>query len=92
MAQTLSYFTRPGCQLCGDALPLVMGVARKYGFLLQEINIDPSDELTMTYGLRIPVLATADRTVLAEGIIEERPLRKALRKAARAAGQQSQNR
>lgn len=92
MDSSLSYFTRPGCHLCTDALPLVEKLSAKYGFSVRQVNIDQSDDLTKVYGLRIPLLTTADETVLAEGIIQARPLRKALRKAVRAAGQSSGSR
>lgn len=87
MEKTLLYLTRPSCHLCADALPLVNRLSKRHGFTLEEVNIDLSDKLTMTYGLRIPLLKTADGQVLAEGRIESSALKKELRKAARVMGQ-----
>jgi len=56
----LKLFTRPGCHLCEqleeELLPLILGRAQ-----LELVNIDGDLELKKRYGLRIPVLATADR-------------------------------
>lgn len=58
--KTLRLYTRRGCHLCElleDQLqPLVSGRAR-----VETIDIDTDIELKKRYGLRIPVLACADR-------------------------------
>lgn len=48
------------------------------GGTIREVDIDTDDALTRDYGLRVPVLLGPGDTVLAEGKIEARPLRKAL--------------
>ena len=52
------------------------------GGTIDEIDIDTEDALTRDYGMRVPVLLGPDDVVLAEGIIEARPLRKKLRRLA----------
>lgn len=47
------------------------------------VDIDTSDDLLARYGLRIPVVIGPSGQVLAEGIIDERGLRKQLRRAIR---------
>lgn len=49
---------------------------------LEELDIDSDDALTRDYALRIPVLIAPGGQVLAEGRIEAKPLRRALRNLA----------
>ena len=74
------FLIRPGCHLCDEARPLVEQAVRERGGTLSEIDIDGDDALTRDYGLRVPVLLGPDDVVLAEGRIEAKPLRRALRK------------
>jgi hypothetical protein len=46
---------------------------------VEEVDIDGDDVLTRDYGLRVPVVLGPGDVVLAEGRIEARPLRRALR-------------
>jgi len=50
------------------------------GGTIDEVDIDADNALTRDYGLRVPVLLGPGDIVLAEGRIEERPLRRALRR------------
>jgi hypothetical protein len=52
----------------------------RVGATIDEIDIDTDDALTRDYGLRVPVLLGPGDIVLAEGKIEARPLRRALRR------------
>lgn len=74
------FLSRPGCHLCEEALPLVRREARRVGHEVQVVNIEDDDALLAEYMVRIPVVLAPDSTVLAEGRIERRPLRRALRK------------
>lgn len=73
----------PGCHLCEEAEPVVRRVMKRYGFGLEIVDMDSDDELVRLYSLRIPVLLDASGAVVAEGIIEERPLRRAMRRLRR---------
>ncbi len=73
------FLIRPGCHLCDEARPVVEKEVARVGGTIDEIDIDVDDALTRDYGMRIPVLLGPDEVVLAEGIIEARPLRKTLR-------------
>ncbi len=53
---------------------------REHGGTLEEIDVDGDDALTRDYGIRIPVLLGPGDVVLAEGRIEAKSLRRALRK------------
>ena len=77
------FLIRPGCHLCDVARPVVVNAVARVGGTIEEIDIDTEDALTRDYGLRVPVLLGPGDIVLAEGIIEARPLRKALRRLAR---------
>ena len=49
--------------------------------MLSEIDIDSDDDLIKVFGMRIPVLLDPKGRVLAEGMIEDRILRKQLKRA-----------
>ena len=53
--------------------------AARHGVEVVEVDIDAYDDLTALYGLRIPVVLGPDDEVIAEGVIEGRGLRRALR-------------
>ncbi len=72
--------TRPGCGLCDQARPLILEEVSRVGGSIAEVDIDSDDGLTRDYGLRIPVLRAPGGEIVIEGVIEARPLRKALRR------------
>lgn len=63
---------------------MVRRVAGRAGVTVEAVDVDADDDLVKEYGIRIPVVLAPDDTVLAEGIIEERPFRSALRRSRRA--------
>ena len=73
------FLVRAGCHLCDEARPVVQKAVRRLGGTIHEVDIDTDDALTRDYGLRVPVLLGPGDIVLAEGNIETRPLRLALR-------------
>lgn len=80
MSTYLEFLTRNGCHLCEDALPIARRAARRARVDLAITEIESDDRLVAEFGLRIPVLRWSDGTVVAEGIIEEKPVLKALRR------------
>lgn len=74
------FLTRPGCHLCEDAYPLVFREAQKAGVTLEVFDIETDDTVLSEFGMRIPVVLGPDGEVLAEGQIERRALRRALRR------------
>lgn len=58
--KTLRLYSRRGCHLCEqleeELLPLIRGRAR-----VETVDIDTDIELKKRFGLRIPILASADR-------------------------------
>jgi glutaredoxin len=52
----LTLYTRQHCHLCEQAKEAIMELKEEYSFMIEEIDIDQSDELTEKYGLMIPVL------------------------------------
>jgi hypothetical protein len=80
MPSTLSFLSQPGCHLCADALPIVRQLCGLLGLNFVEIDINSSDELIQEFALRIPVVTDPAGSVLVEGIIEKRSLRKALKR------------
>ena len=77
------FLTRDGCHLCDQVRPLVEKAVRSAGGVVEEIDIDSDDTLTRDYGVRVPVLLGPGDVVLAEGVIEGKSLRRALRKLSR---------
>jgi hypothetical protein len=53
------------------------------GGVVSEVDIDTEDHLIKEFAVRIPVLLGPDGQVLAEGVFEERPLRRQLRRLRR---------
>ena len=76
------FLTRSGCHLCDQARPLVEKAVRSAGGVVEEIDIDSDDVLTRDYGVRVPVVLGPGDVVLAEGVIEAKSLRRALRRLA----------
>jgi hypothetical protein len=60
---------------------LVAAAVARAGGLLSEIDIDSDDDLIKVFGLRIPVLLDPKDRVLAEGVIDDRSLRRELKRA-----------
>jgi hypothetical protein len=76
----VEFLTRSGCHLCDEARPVVEKVVAAAGGMVEEIDIDSDDALTRDFGLRVPVVLGPGGVVLAEGVIEVRALRRALRR------------
>jgi Glutaredoxin-like domain (DUF836) len=77
----IRFLTRPGCQLCDDARPLVEDLVGRRGGVILELDIEQNEQLTSEFGMRIPVVLLADGSVVAEGLITRKELRKGLRRA-----------
>ena len=72
------FFTRSGCHLCDDAEPLVQRLAAQVGAAVEMQDIDADPALMSAYSARIPVILGPSGRVLAEGVIDERHLKKAI--------------
>lgn len=86
---SLTFVTRDGCHLCEDALPVVAGVSQSMGVSLHVVEMEDHDELVRLYAYRIPVVLGPGGEVLAESVIEERSLRKAIRAVRRSTRRRS---
>ncbi|MDH3260938.1 MAG: glutaredoxin family protein [Acidimicrobiia bacterium] len=75
---SLVFLTRSGCHLCEEAEPLVRRLAAEVAARVEARDIDADPVLLNEYTDRIPVVLGPSGRVLAEGIIAERYLRKAL--------------
>lgn len=81
---SLELLVRPACHLCDGARPVVSRVAALTGARVDVVDIDADPELAVDFGLRIPVVRTAEGRILAEGRIAFGPLlREALRERLR---------
>jgi hypothetical protein len=60
----------------------VESAVTRVGGVIEEIDIDGDDALSRDYGMRVPVLLSPGGEMLAEGHIEARSLRRALRRRA----------
>ena len=49
-------YSRPGCHLCDDAKAAILSAGCSDQFLLEEINIESSEELLAKYRYDIPVI------------------------------------
>ncbi|MBI4567606.1 MAG: glutaredoxin family protein [Planctomycetes bacterium] len=82
LKQVIEFYTRAGCRLCDQALPLVEREARRLGFTVRVRDVDADPDLAREYGLAVPVVVLHDRRLLA-GRIAEAEVVAALRAAAR---------
>ena len=74
------FLIRPGCHLCDQARPLVTREARRRDLPLLEVDIGTDVDLLEEYGERVPILLAPDGAVIAEGRIDQRSLRRSMRK------------
>ena len=58
--KTLELYSRPGCHLC-DELAEKLALHLRGRAVVNVVNIDDDLELKKRFGLRIPVLAAAER-------------------------------
>lgn len=79
----LRFVVSTGCHLCEEAEPIVRRVADRYGLALEVVDMASDDELVRLYAWRVPVVLDADGEVLDEGSIDERVLRRAVRRSRR---------
>jgi glutaredoxin len=60
LADQLTIYTGPKCHLCEQAKGLLYPLLAEKGWHLVEIDITSDSALQVQYGLRIPVVVTAD--------------------------------
>jgi glutaredoxin len=71
-------YTRRGCHLCDEAWAKLERARRRYGFMLEAIDVDGATELAAKYGLEVPVVAVNDAVRFrggVNGVLLERLLR-----------------
>lgn len=49
-------YTRQGCHLCEQAWELLQAEQQRYGFQLEAVDVDRSQELVALYGEKVPVV------------------------------------
>ena len=76
---SVKFLVRVNCHLCDDARPIVDDEVGRAGGIVVEVDVDSDDVLVRDYGMRIPVVLAPDGSVLDEGLIDRKRLRKALR-------------
>jgi glutaredoxin len=54
-------YSRPGCHLCDEAKAAILGAGCNEEFVMEEINIESSDELLNKYQYDIPVITIDGR-------------------------------
>ncbi|WML45985.1 glutaredoxin family protein [Neobacillus sp. PS3-40] len=52
----ITLYSRVHCHLCEDAKQTLLELKNDWNFILNEVDIEKSDELTEQYGLMIPVV------------------------------------
>lgn len=78
MTPTVTFYDRPGCHLCEEALAVVSRVRERVGFTLQQRNIETDDRWMLDYLERIPVVVI-DGQERFELFVDERAFELALR-------------
>jgi thiol-disulfide isomerase/thioredoxin len=67
---SITFYTRVGCPLCDKALGQLEPLAQAYGVTIEMVDIDLDLELLERYNDRVPVIETADGSVIDEGIVD----------------------
>ena len=67
---SITFYTRVGCPLCDKVLEQLEPLARTYGFAIEIVDIDLDLELLERYNDRVPVIESADGSVIDEGIVD----------------------
>jgi hypothetical protein len=57
VSRTVTFYGRPGCHLCDDALEIIERVRRRVPFELEQRNIEVEDRWMRAYLERIPVVS-----------------------------------
>ncbi len=52
----LQFYTRAGCHLCEQAWDVVAAAQRRYGFTLEEVDVDADASLAAEFGECVPVV------------------------------------
>ncbi len=55
--RTVTFYGRPGCHLCDDAMAVIERVRAHHDFSLEIIDVESDDALLLAYLERIPVVA-----------------------------------
>lgn len=55
MSARVTFYTRPGCHLCEDALVVVERVCADLGESYEVVSVDDDDELRERFGDEVPV-------------------------------------
>jgi hypothetical protein len=56
MSHRLLLYSRSGCCLCDEMKTIVRQVGQKTSLIVEEIDVDSSDDLREKYGEEVPVL------------------------------------
>ena len=83
MPLNVRLYSRPGCNLCEDALSVVENLRGDFNFLLEEVNIDEDPALKERLGHQIPVITVDGGNKITGDVTEER-VRRAFNRALKA--------
>lgn len=72
----VTFYTRPGCHLCEEALQVLEVARRHAGFVLEVVDIDQHAALRETYNEEVPVIAINGRKSFKYRVNEEEFLKK----------------
>jgi hypothetical protein len=78
VTRTVTFYGRPGCHLCEEALVVVDRVRERIPFAFEQRNIETNDRWMLAYLERIPVVAI-DGLERFELFVDEREFEVALR-------------
>jgi glutaredoxin len=79
---TVTVYTRAQCCCCHKALDVLKAAQERYGFLIQEVDVDSDPELVAKYDTEVPVVAV-DGKVRFRGMVNPALLERLMRALAR---------
>lgn len=79
---TVTVYTRAQCCCCHKALDVLKDAQRRFGFSIEEIDVDSDPELVAKYDTEVPVVAV-DGKVRFRGVVNRALLERLLRAESR---------
>jgi glutaredoxin len=73
----VTLYGRPGCHLCEEALALLQRLAPRFGYSIEQVNIESDEGLHQRFMFEIPVVAVGE-TIVARAPIRAGALEDAL--------------
>ena len=77
---TFTVYSRAGCGCCEKAMKVLEEARRRFGFVIEEVDIDQDPELLAKYNTEVPVVACNGKCFRFRGVVNPAPLERLWRR------------